>query len=104
MAWPAGLMEFPGTADKDTRRIMVFLLFLASLAVAHYVVTRSGMPSIPGSEPPEEKAADLASPAVRAAATAAGLAALGHALEEQGRGPAPQSAEVPRVLEAPKSG
>jgi hypothetical protein len=83
---------------------MVFLLFLASLAVAHYVVTRADMPSIPGPEPPGNKAVKPASPAVQAASTTSGLAALGQALEEQGRGPAPQPAEAPRTLADPKSG
>jgi hypothetical protein len=82
---------------------MVFLLFLASLAVAHYLVGRPGMPSIPGAEPPENKAVDPASLAVQAAA-ASGLAALGQALDEYGRGPAPQPAEAPRTVEVLKSG
>jgi hypothetical protein len=96
-------MEFRLMADRNSRRIMIFLLFLVSLAVTHYVVAHSGTPSTPGPEPPGNNVADPASPAVQAAA-APGLAALGLALDEYGRGPAPQPAEAPRTLDVPKSG
>ena len=97
-------MEFRRTADKHFGRIMVFLLFLVSLAVTHYVVAHSGTPSIPGPEPAENNVADPASPVVQAAAAAPGLAALGRALDDFGRGPAPQPAEAPQTLDVPKSG
>ena len=82
---------------------MVFLLFLVSLAVMHYAVTRPKSTSISGPEPPEDKAAEPHSPSEQAPATMPGLAALGRALDEHGRGRTPQPAETPETLEVAKT-
>ncbi|MBZ5585046.1 MAG: hypothetical protein LAQ30_23120 [Acidobacteriia bacterium] len=71
---------------------MTFLLFLASLGVLHYVLRKSAETASESHHPaaPESAAEPVATP---------GLLALGRALEQHGRGRAPQPAAAETLQE-----
>ena len=82
---------------------MTFLLFLASLAVMEYLVSKPRKKPDDNPKPAGSTGANTQNP-TSVATSMPGLLALGQALEAQGRGEVPGVEQVPQVHGPPVDG